>query len=62
LDSGHFILAHNHPSGDLSPSPEYIQATDTLKKAGKLLDIEVFDHVIVGEDGAFVSLKALGKL
>lgn len=54
------ILAHNHPSGDVSPSPEDIQVTENLKKAGKLLDIEVLDHVIVGEDGKFSSLKRLG--
>ena len=54
------ILAHNHPSGDLTPSPEDIQVTENLRKAGKLLDIEVLDHVIVGEDGAWSSLKRLG--
>ena len=56
------ILAHNHPSGDLTPSPEDLQVTDVLKKAGSLLDIEVLDHVIVGEQGSHVSLKRLGKL
>lgn len=54
------IVAHNHPSGDVTPSPEDIQVTATLKQAGKLLDIEVLDHVIVGEDGAFASLRQLG--
>lgn len=54
------ILAHNHPSGDVTPSPEDIQVTVNLTKAGKLLDIEVLDHVIVGEDGAFTSLKRMG--
>lgn len=56
------IVAHNHPSGDVTPSPEDIQVTQTLKKAGKLLDIDVLDHVIVGEDGAFASLQRLGHL
>ena len=56
------IVAHNHPSGDVTPSPEDIQVTATLKQAGKLLDIEVLDHVIVGEDGAFTSLRQLGHL
>lgn len=54
------ILAHNHPSGDLSPSPEDIQVTKTLQQAGKLLDIEVLDHVIVGESETVASLKLLG--
>ena len=56
------IVAHNHPSGDVTPSPEDIQVTKTLRDAGKLLDIEVLDHVIVGEDGAWTSLKRLGHL
>lgn len=56
------IIAHNHPSGDVTPSPEDIQVTEKLKKAGKLLDIEVLDHVIVGEDGVWASLSRLGYL
>jgi DNA repair protein RadC len=56
------ILAHNHPSGDVTPSPEDIKVTENLKKAGKLLDIEVLDHVIVGEDGSFASLLRLGHV
>lgn len=54
------IVAHNHPSGDVTPSPEDIQVTKHLREAGKLLDIEVLDHVIVGEDGAHCSLKLAG--
>ena len=56
------ILAHNHPSGDLTPSPEDLRVTEVLKEAGKLLDIEVLDHVIVGDDGRWSSLKRLGHL
>ena len=56
------IVAHNHPSGDVTPSPEDIQVTKTLKEAGKLLDIEVLDHLILGEDGKWTSLKKLGHL
>ena len=54
------IVGHNHPSGDVTPSPEDIEITEVLKKAGKLLGIEVLDHIIVGEDGSFASLKGLG--
>jgi len=54
------IVAHNHPSGDVTPSPEDIQVTRILQEAGKILDIEVLDHVIVGEEGAFYSLKRAG--
>ena len=51
------ILAHNHPSGDTTPSPEDIKVTDTLKQAGQILGIDVLDHVIVGENGAYRSLR-----
>jgi len=44
------ILAHNHPSGEVSPSLEDRALTDRMKKAGELLGIPVLDHVIVTED------------
>lgn len=44
------ILAHNHPSGNLQPSQSDIDLTNKLKAAGKLLDIEVLDHIILAED------------
>lgn len=44
-----FILAHNHPSGDTSPSQEDIDITYNIKKAGKLLDINLLDHLICSE-------------
>ncbi|MDX1616687.1 MAG: DNA repair protein RadC [Candidatus Promineifilaceae bacterium] len=50
------IVAHNHPSGDPSPSPEDIRVTRQLVEAGKLLDIEVLDHIVIGRQ-RFVSLK-----
>ena len=54
-----FIVAHNHPSGDPSPSPEDVHVTRLIVKAGKLLDIEVLDHLIVCRH-RFVSLKERG--
>ena len=42
------IVVHNHPSGDPTPSPEDVAATRTLVEAGKLVDIEVFDHLVIG--------------
>jgi len=54
------ILAHNHPSGDPTPSVEDIHITKELKKVGQLLDIPVLDHVIIG-DPAFVSLRRTGQ-
>jgi DNA repair protein RadC len=53
------IVAHNHPSGDPSPSPDDIAVTRAIVQAGKLLDIEVLDHLIIGQ-GRFVSLKERG--
>ncbi len=50
------IICHNHPSGDPTPSPEDIQVTEQLVEAGKLLDIELVDHLVIGSH-RFVSLK-----
>jgi DNA repair protein RadC len=44
------ILCHNHPSGDTNPSNEDIEITNRLKEAGKILGIEIVDHVIIGDD------------
>lgn len=55
------ILVHNHPSGDPSPSREDIDVTRRLVEAGKLLGIEVLDHVVIG-DLRYVSLKEKGIL
>jgi DNA repair protein RadC len=53
------IVAHNHPSGDPSPSPEDVAVTRAIVEAGRLLDIEVLDHLVLSSTG-FVSLKARG--
>ena len=55
------IVAHNHPSGDPSPSPEDIALTRKLVEAGELLDIPVLDHVILGY-GRYTSFKENGLL
>jgi len=54
------ILAHNHPSGDPTPSPEDAAITREIVKAGALLDIEVLDHLVIGAQGKFTSLKERG--
>jgi len=54
------LLAHNHPSGDPTPSPEDAAITREIIKAGKLLDIDVVDHLVIGAQGKFVSLKERG--
>lgn len=47
------ILAHNHPSGDVTPSADDIQTTGRLEKAGEILGIRVLDHVIVGGESHY---------
>ncbi len=54
------IVFHAHPSGDPEPSPEDISVTRTIIEAGKLLDVETLDHIIIGRGGRFVSLKERG--
>jgi DNA repair protein RadC len=53
------IVVHNHPSGDPTPSPDDVGVTRRLVEAGRLLDIEVLDHIVVGR-GRWVSMKAQG--
>jgi len=55
------ILAHNHPSGNLKPSQQDIDLTKKLHQAGKILDINVFDHLIITDDG-FLSFADEGLL
>ncbi len=53
------IVAHNHPSGDPTPSPDDVAITRAFVQAGKLLDIDVLDHLVIGQ-GRFVSMKERG--
>lgn len=53
------IVTHNHPSGDPAPSPEDVHVTRQIVRAGKLLDIELLDHIIIGRQ-RYVSLKERG--
>ena len=55
------IVAHNHPSGNPSPSPEDIEVTKRLIEAGSIMGIEMLDHVIIG-DHQFLSLKEKGYM
>jgi len=55
------ICFHNHPSGDPEPSRDDIEVTKRLVEAGKIMGIEVLDHIIVGED-RYVSLKETSPL
>ena len=55
------LLAHNHPSGDATPSEDDKAVTQRLRDAGAILGITVLDHVIIGDDGYF-SFKAQGLI
>lgn len=59
LSASGLILVHNHPSGDPTPSPDDLHLTAEALAAGRLLDIELLDHLIIGHD-AFVSLRDRG--
>jgi DNA repair protein RadC len=53
------IVVHNHPSGDPTPSPDDVAITRAMVQSGKLLDVEVLDHLVIGQ-GKWVSLKERG--
>jgi DNA repair protein RadC len=53
------LICHNHPSGTIDASPEDVAVTQAIVKAGKLLDIQVIDHLILGA-GAWCSLREKG--
>ena len=53
------VVVHNHPSGDPTPSPDDVAVTRAIVQSGKLLDIEVLDHLVIGE-GKWISMKERG--
>lgn len=59
--SAHIIVSHNHPSGDPTPSREDIEITGKLLDAGKILGVDLLDHVIIG-DGRHFSMKEAGHI
>ena len=59
LNASGIILVHNHPSGDPTPSPDDLHLTAEALAAGRLLDIELLDHLVIGHD-AYVSLRDRG--
>lgn len=59
VNAAAIIVAHSHPSGDPTPSPEDVSITKAIVEAGKLLDIDCLDHLVIGR-GRFVSLKSKG--
>lgn len=59
LNCAAIAIAHNHPSGDPTPSSDDVSVTEQIVRAGKLLDIEVLDHLVIGRQ-RYVSLKERG--
>jgi DNA repair protein RadC len=59
LNAAGVILVHNHPSGDPTPSPDDLHLTAAALAAGRLLDIQLLDHLVIGHD-AYVSLRDRG--
>lgn len=56
------ILGHNHPSGNVTPSPEDLAITTRIASGGELMGIQLADHVIVSADGTYFSFKESGSL
>ena len=56
------ILAHNHPSGDPTPSPEDVAVSRRVYEAGRIVGIDVMDHLVIGDCGRFTSLKERGLM
>lgn len=61
-NSASFMVCHNHPSGNPSPSPEDIEVTKRLQEVGNLLGTELLDHIVLGENGNYLSMKEKGYL
>jgi DNA repair protein RadC len=59
LNSAAIIIAHNHPSGEPEPSPEDVLVTQEIVAAGKLLDVQCLDHLVIGQ-GRWLSLRECG--
>lgn len=55
------VLLHNHPSGDPTPSPDDLAMTRRIKKAGDVIGIDLLDHIIIGHQGRYVSVKEQGR-
>jgi DNA repair protein RadC len=59
MNAAAIVVCHNHPSGDPSPSPDDVNVTRAIVQAGKLMDIQVLDHLVIG-NSRYISLKEKG--
>ncbi len=57
LNAPAIIMAHNHPSGDPTPSPEDASVTRSIRNAGRMIEIQLLDHIIIGSNGRFISMN-----
>lgn len=55
------LICHNHPSGDITPSPEDIKVTQMVADAGRMIGIPLIDHIIIGEEGKYFSLRGSAR-
>lgn len=53
--ASHFVMVHNHPTGDTTPSMQDMKVTETIKKAGNIMNIKLLDHIIIGNNN-FLSM------
>lgn len=60
LNASGIIIAHNHPTGDPTPSPDDLHLTAEILAASRILDIDLLDHIVVGEGDSYVSLRDRG--
>lgn len=63
LNNGAYIICfHNHPSGDIQPSQEDIKLTRRIEECGRILGIQLVDHIILGGEGNYYSFSSQGKI
>jgi DNA repair protein RadC len=62
LNAAAIVVAHNHPSGDPTPSADDLAVTAELVRAGRVLNIDLLDHVVLASRSHWLSLRALGVL
>ena len=61
-NAAQFIVAHNHPSGEVEPSEDDLTITRRLTEAAKIMGIELLDHIIINSKGGFYSFKGKGLI
>ena len=60
-NSSKFIVVHNHPSGDATPSQEDFKITEKIKSASKIMGLQFLDHIVIGESDNYTSIMSIKK-